>query len=104
LDFIGEIHASSSKVHRFVLVATTYFTKWTEVVTLKNMTHKEVIEFLTEHIIHIFNIPQTLTTYEGLLSCQRMYVSLLNHIRLSFSIRLHIMVRPSQVIALFKRT
>jgi hypothetical protein len=47
LDFIGEIHPSSSKGHRFVLVATDYFTKWTEVVALKNMTHMEVIEFIT---------------------------------------------------------
>jgi hypothetical protein len=62
LDFIGEIHPSSSKGHQFVLVATDYFTKWTEVVALKNMTHKEVIEFITEHIIHRFGIPQTLTT------------------------------------------
>jgi len=65
LDFIGEIHPSSSKGHRFVLVATDYFTKWTEVVALKNMTHKEVIEFITEHIIHRFGIPQTLTTDQG---------------------------------------
>jgi transposase InsO family protein len=48
-----------------VLVATDYFTKWTEVVALKNMTHKEVIEFITEHIIHRFGIPQTLTTNQG---------------------------------------
>jgi hypothetical protein len=41
--FIGEIHPSSSKGHWFVLVATDYFTKWTEVVALKNMTHREVI-------------------------------------------------------------
>jgi hypothetical protein len=65
LDFIREIHPSSSKGHRFVLVATDYFTKWTEVVALKNMTHKEVIEFITEHIIHRFGIPQTLTTDQG---------------------------------------
>jgi hypothetical protein len=45
-----------------MLVATNYFTKWTEAVALKNMTHKEVIEFITEHIIHRFGIPQTLTT------------------------------------------
>jgi hypothetical protein len=29
------------------------------------MTHKEVIEFIIEHIIHRFGIPQTLTTYQG---------------------------------------
>jgi hypothetical protein len=48
-----------------VFVATDYFTKWTEVVSLKNMTHKEVIEFITEHIIHRFGIPQTLTIGQG---------------------------------------
>jgi transposase InsO family protein len=48
-----------------VLVATDYFTKWTEAIALKNMTHKEVIEFITEHIIHRFGIPQILTTDQG---------------------------------------
>jgi transposase InsO family protein len=48
-----------------VLVAIDYFTKWTEAVPLKNMTHKEVIEFITEHIIHRFDIPQILTTDQG---------------------------------------
>ena len=65
LDFIGQINHPSSKGHRFVLVAMDYFTKWTEIVSLKNMTYKEVIEFITEHIIHRFGIPQTLTTDQG---------------------------------------
>jgi hypothetical protein len=65
LDFIGQIHSPYSKGHRFMLVATDYFTKWTEAVPLKNMTHREVIEFITEHIIHRFGIPQTLTTDQG---------------------------------------
>ena len=29
------------------------------------MTHKEVIEFITKHIIHRLDIPQTLTTNQG---------------------------------------
>jgi hypothetical protein len=65
LDFIGQIHPSSSKGNCSVLVATDYFTKWIEAVPLKNMTHLEVIKFITEHIIHIFGIPQTLTTDQG---------------------------------------
>ena len=65
MDFIGQINPPSSKGHRFVLVATDYFTKWTEAVPLKNMTHREVIEFITEHIIHRFGIPQTLTADQG---------------------------------------
>jgi transposase InsO family protein len=48
-----------------VLVATDYFTKWTEVIPLKNMMYKEVIYFISEHIIHRFDIPQTLTTDQG---------------------------------------
>jgi hypothetical protein len=32
---------------------------------LKNMTHKEVICFVLEHIVHRFGIPQTLTTDQG---------------------------------------
>ena len=65
LDFIGQINPPSSKGHRFVLVATDYFTKWTEAVPLKNMMHWEVIEFITEHIIHRFGIPLTLTMDKG---------------------------------------
>jgi transposase InsO family protein len=47
-----------------------YFTKWTKVIplknmTLKNVTHKEVIYFILEHIMHRFGIPQTLTTDQG---------------------------------------
>jgi hypothetical protein len=65
LDFVGKIHPSSSKGHCFVIVATDYFTKWTEAIPLKNMTHREVIEFITGHIIHRFGILQTLTTDHG---------------------------------------
>jgi transposase InsO family protein len=48
-----------------MLVAMDYFTKWTEAVPLKNMTHKVVIEFIAEYIIHRFSIPQTLMTDQG---------------------------------------
>jgi hypothetical protein len=61
LDFIDQIHPASSKGHQFVLVAMDYFTKWTDAVPLKNMTHREVIHFISEHIVHRFGIPQTLT-------------------------------------------
>jgi hypothetical protein len=65
LDFIGQIHPASSKGHRFMLVATDYFIKWTEVVPLWNMIHKDVIYFILEHIVHRFDIPQILTTDQG---------------------------------------
>jgi hypothetical protein len=65
LDFISEIHPGSTKGHQFILVAIGYFTKWTEAVSLRNMTHREVILFVQEHIIYQFEVPQTLTTDEG---------------------------------------
>jgi hypothetical protein len=65
LGFIGQIHPSPLKGHHFVLVAMDYFTKWTEVVLLKNMMHKVVIEFITENIIYRFGIPQTWTMDQG---------------------------------------
>jgi hypothetical protein len=65
LDFIGEIHHGSSKGYRFILVAMDYFTKWTEVVPLRNMTHQVVTSFVQEHIIYRFGVPQTLTTNQG---------------------------------------
>jgi hypothetical protein len=65
LDFIGEIHPGSSKGHWFIMVATDYFTKWTEAVPLRNMTHQEVISFMQEHIIYRFGVPQSLTIDQG---------------------------------------
>jgi hypothetical protein len=65
LDFIGAIHPRSYKGHWFILVAMDYFTKWTEAVPLRNMTHLEVISFVLEHIIYRFGAPQTLTTDQG---------------------------------------
>jgi hypothetical protein len=59
------MHPASSKGHRFVLIDTNYFTKWMESVPLKNMMYKEIIHFISEHIIHRFGIPQTLTTDQG---------------------------------------
>jgi len=62
---IGQIYPPSSKNHKFILVATDYFTKWVEAIPLKNVTSKEMIEFVKEHIIYRFGIPQTITTDQG---------------------------------------
>jgi hypothetical protein len=60
LDFVGDIHPSSSKGHQFVLsqIISPNGLKCCP----KNMTHREVIEFLTKHIIHRFDIAHTFTT------------------------------------------
>jgi transposase InsO family protein len=65
LDFVGEVHPSSTKGHQFVLVATDYFTKWVKAVPLRHMTHHELNIFMMEHIVFQFGNPQTLTTNQG---------------------------------------
>lgn len=65
LDFIGQIRRLLSKGHCFVIVVTDYFTKSTEVVPMEYITHKKVIELITEHIIYRFGIPQKRTTDQG---------------------------------------
>ena len=62
---IGQIYPPSSKNHKFILVATDYFTKWVEAIPLKTVTSKEMIEFVKEHIVYRFGTPHTITTDQG---------------------------------------
>jgi hypothetical protein len=48
-----------------VLLATDYFTKWVEAIPLKKVTSENMVEFVKEHIIYRFGIPQTTTTDQG---------------------------------------
>ncbi|KAL3825577.1 hypothetical protein ACJIZ3_021606 [Penstemon smallii] len=43
IDIIGEIHPSSSKHHRYIIVATDYFTKWVEAKPLKQANQAEAL-------------------------------------------------------------
>jgi hypothetical protein len=58
IDLIGQINPPSSKGHKFVLLATDYFTKWVEAIPLKKVTSENMVEFVKEHIIYQFGIPQ----------------------------------------------
>jgi len=48
IDLIGQIFPSSSKGHKFILVATDYFTKWVEAILLKEASLTNVIDFIRE--------------------------------------------------------
>ena len=47
------------------MVATDYFTKWVEAIPLKVANSANIINFIKEHIIYKFGIPQTITTDQG---------------------------------------
>nr|AAV43984.1 putative polyprotein [Oryza sativa Japonica Group]AAV44059.1 hypothetical protein [Oryza sativa Japonica Group] len=65
IDMIGMINPPSSKGHKFILVATDYFTKWVEAIPLKKVDSEDAIQFIQEHIIYRFGLPQTITTDQG---------------------------------------
>ena len=65
IDLIGQIYPPSSKGHKFILVAIDYFTKWVKAIPLKKVTSANMIDFVKEHIVYRFGIPQTITTDRG---------------------------------------
>jgi hypothetical protein len=65
MDMIDKINPPSSKGHQYILAITDYFTKWVEVIPMKLVTSKDVINFIKEHVIQRFGIPQTITVDGG---------------------------------------
>jgi len=62
LDFIGEIHPSSSGQHRWILTATDYFTKWIEAVPCRRANDSIIIQFLETNILSRFGCPEKIIT------------------------------------------
>eukprot|EP00253_Pinus_taeda_P002846 PITA_02846 len=62
LDFIREINPHSSGQHRWILVATDYFTKWIEAIPTRKADHHVVMKFLTENTFTKFGYPHKLVT------------------------------------------
>eukprot|EP00253_Pinus_taeda_P015354 PITA_15354 len=62
LDFIGEIHPTSSGQHRWILTATDHFTKWIEAIPTRQATDAVIISFLENNILSRFGCPNKLIT------------------------------------------
>ena len=60
LDVVGEINPNSSKLHKYILTATNYFSKWTEAIPLKVIIDTEVIQFPQWNIVTRFGVPNCL--------------------------------------------
>jgi hypothetical protein len=65
MNMISKINPPSSNGHRYILAITDYFTKWVEAMPLMSVTSKDVINFIKEHVIHMFGTPQTIPTNGG---------------------------------------
>ena len=62
LDFIGEIHPSSSGQHKWILTATDYFTKWVEAIPCRQENDTIIIQFLECNILSRFGCPEKIIT------------------------------------------
>ena len=59
LNLIGPINPPSND-YIWILAATEYFTKWVEAIPLKKATRAAVANFVRDHIITSFGIPERL--------------------------------------------
>ena len=57
---VGEINLNSSKLHKYILTATDYYSKWTEAIPLKVINDTKVIQFLQWNIVTRFGVPNCL--------------------------------------------
>ncbi|XP_057843973.2 uncharacterized protein LOC131053388 [Cryptomeria japonica] len=65
LDFIGVINPSSSARHKWILIATDYFTKWTGAVALKEANETAILNFYEDLIVR-FGVPESIISDNGL--------------------------------------
>ncbi|XP_059306413.1 uncharacterized protein LOC132057838 [Lycium ferocissimum] len=65
MDVIRPIEPAASNGHRFILVAIDNFTKWLKATSHKSVTKKVVAEFVRNHIICRFGIPESIIIDNG---------------------------------------
>jgi len=65
MDMIGPINLPTSKGHRFILAITDYFSKWTEVVPLKEVKTSNMIEFIKHHVLYRIGVPRRIVHDNG---------------------------------------
>eukprot|EP00253_Pinus_taeda_P032149 PITA_32149 len=62
LDFIGEIHPSTSGQHKWILTATDYFTKWIEAIPCRQANDSVIMQFLETNILSRFGCLEKIIT------------------------------------------
>jgi hypothetical protein len=65
MDIVGPINPPSSKGHKFILAATDYFSKWAELVPLKEDKAENVEHFIRTHLIYRYGVPSRIMSDNG---------------------------------------
>ena len=64
-DLIGAISPPSSDGHKFIIIATEYFTKWVDAVPLTFTTGKQISRFILNYIICRYGVPLSIISDHG---------------------------------------
>ena len=64
-DVVGPITLKSSAGHPYILVATSYFSKWPEAILLWEVKKVDVVDFIRMHIICRYGVPRYIITDNG---------------------------------------
>jgi len=65
INFIGKLNPISRDGHKFIIIATKYFTKWVEAIPMKSIKGGKIIDFLVEYIISRYGVPSKLFIDNG---------------------------------------
>jgi len=65
MDVVGLFTTKSYARHMYTLVATNYFSKWAEVIALKEVKKENVVDFIRTHIIFGYGVPRYIVTDNG---------------------------------------
>jgi len=65
MDMIGPVSPPSSKGHRFILTITDYFSKWAEVIPLREVKTSDMIKFIKHHVVYLFGVPRWIVHDNG---------------------------------------
>ncbi|XP_050944077.1 uncharacterized protein LOC103493258 [Cucumis melo] len=65
LDLVGPIMPKSSTGHSYILTGTDYFSKWAEVMPLREAKKDNIVNFVRTHIIYRYGIPHRIVTDNG---------------------------------------
>eukprot|EP00253_Pinus_taeda_P003730 PITA_03730 len=88
LDFIGEIHPSSSRQHKWILTAIGYFTKWMEAIPCRQANDSVIMQFLETNILSRFGYPEKIITDNAVVFKSKRMINFFHkyHITLGHSI------------------
>jgi len=65
MNVVGPISSPLSKGHRFILAITDYFSKWAEVIPLRELKTSDIIKFIKHHVVYRFSVPLRIVHNNG---------------------------------------